>query len=143
MIRKGEKGFTLIELLVVIGIISVLIVALILVVKPGEKLAQARDNRRLSDVETIYGVIEQYVFINSGELPGSDGNCFDNKSAGETFDAYECEIYLSDFLNELPRDPIYGTTEVTGYLVKKDVSGRVGVYAEYAEVDENITAGTW
>ncbi len=139
MIRYNRKGFTLIELLIVIVIIAVLMVAVIVAISPSEKIAQARDSRRLSDVETTYGVIEQYVFSNNGEFPG----CFDGKSAGESFDAYECEVYLTGFLNELPRDPLHGTIETTGYLVKKDVSGRVGVYATYVEGDEEITAGTW
>ena len=143
MIRYNIKGFTLIELLIVIGIIAILVVALVIAVNPAEKLAQARDRRRLSDVETIYGVIEQYVFSNNGELPGSDGECFHNKSVEETFDAYECEVYLADFSNELPRDPIHGAIDLTGYLLKKNDFGRVGVYADYAEKEEDITAGTW
>jgi prepilin-type N-terminal cleavage/methylation domain-containing protein len=143
--NKSEiKGFTLIELLLVLGVITVLMGLTIVIIRPAEKLAQSRDKRRLSDVETIYGVIEQYVFLNNGELPGGDGECFDSKIPEETFDAIECETYLTpDFLSELPKDPLYGSLENTRYLLKKDTLGIIGVSAEYTEEIESITAGKW
>jgi prepilin-type N-terminal cleavage/methylation domain-containing protein len=141
IIRYKKKGFTLIELLIVIGIIVVLAAILVVTISPAEKLAQARDSKRSSDVKTIHGVIEQYIFSNNGVLPGSAGECFDGKIAEETFDAYECEVYLADFLSELPRDPIHGTTQATGYLVKKDSKGMVEVEAYYREGSQRILSG--
>ncbi len=142
--KLGERGFALTELLIVIGIIAVLAGIVVVAINPGERLAEARDNRRQSDVETIYGAIEQYVFQNHGELPGSDENCFDEKDDGDHFDAYECEIYLTpDYLYELPRDPTEGVEGGdTGYMLKKNSVGEVGVNAEHAEGEE-VTAGTW
>jgi len=47
------SAFTLIELLVVIGIIAILMVTVVIVMNPGQLLAQSRDSNRLSDIASI------------------------------------------------------------------------------------------
>jgi len=61
MNNKTKKGFTLIELLIVIGILAVLAGAVILVINPAEMLAQARDTKRISDLNTINSALSLYV----------------------------------------------------------------------------------
>lgn len=56
-----KKGFTLIELLIVIGILAVLGTVAVLVINPGELLAQARDSQRISDLGTVYAALGLYV----------------------------------------------------------------------------------
>ncbi len=56
-----KKGFTLIELLVVMAIIAILAIAVVLVLNPAELLRQARDSRRISDVNTLSGAISLYL----------------------------------------------------------------------------------
>ena len=83
LISRRERAFTLIELLVVISIIGVLsaiaMVALSTVSKNG------RDAKRLTDLKTIQGALEQYYSDNS-EYPG---------------DIDPSKIYF----NKLPKDP--------------------------------------
>jgi hypothetical protein len=131
-----KTGFTMMELLVVIGILIILAGAVIVTIKPAEKLLDARNNQRKAHVEAIYGAIEHCFF--QGEL-----SCFDGKIAEETFDVIDCESDLvSSYLNEMPKDPVCGNG-TTGYLVKKDEVERIGVMANCAENEEQITAGTW
>lgn len=53
MITQDKKGFTLIELLIVIGILGILAAAVVVVLNPGELLAQARDSSRISDLDNV------------------------------------------------------------------------------------------
>lgn len=56
-----KRGFTLIELLIVIGILGILAAAVVIVLNPGELLAQARDGTRLSDMDNVRGAINLYL----------------------------------------------------------------------------------
>ncbi len=152
MLKKKQKktirvhcdGFTMMEILIVIGILIVLGGIAFVGINPAEQLAKARNNQRNVHIEAIYGAIEHYAFQNSGALPGSGGNCFDGKIAEATFGAHECEAFLTPyFLNEIPVDPVQGAPGDSGYLIKKDNRGRVGVMAVYAEREEEISVGTW
>src|SRR3989344_7342592 len=57
---QTKKGFTLIELLVVIAIIGVLAAVVLVAINPAERLAQARDSGRKSDVGQIATALEAY-----------------------------------------------------------------------------------
>ncbi len=132
--KIGRKGFTFIELLVVIGIIVILTGIIVVAVNPGERLLDARDNQRKAHTEAIYGAIEHYSF-QEGSIP----TC-----VGETeSDAINCEEELTSvYMVEIPKDPVCGNGD-TGYLVRKNAQNEVGVKADCAEGEEEITVGTW
>ena len=52
-IIKSNKSFTLVELLVVVALIAVLAIAVIISLNPAELLKQARDSRRLEDLQKL------------------------------------------------------------------------------------------
>ncbi len=56
-----SKGFTLIELLIVIGILGILAAAVVIVLNPGELLAQARDAGRIADMNSLNSAIALYL----------------------------------------------------------------------------------
>jgi len=77
-----RKGFTLVELLIVIAILAVLAAAVVIVLNPGELLAQARDSQRLSDMDTLKNALTIYVaqipspsFGSTCVVPTTDGCC--------------------------------------------------------------------
>lgn len=55
------KGFTLIELLIVIGVLAILATFVTLVLNPAEKLREARDVKRITDLRTVKGAISFYL----------------------------------------------------------------------------------
>ena len=52
-LERKKQAFTLIELLVVVGIIAILMVTVVIVMNPGQLLAQSRDSNRLSDIASM------------------------------------------------------------------------------------------
>ena len=64
--ESSLKGFTLLELLIVIGILAILAVAVVMVINPAQLLAQARDSRRLSDLNTLQTALNFYS-VESGQ----------------------------------------------------------------------------
>lgn len=94
--RKNDKGFTLIELLVTIGIISVLLAAAVVVIRPLDYIKRSRDARRMSDVKVIQTALEQYYGTDNGypsSIPASGGALTDGTIT---------------FLNTTPMDPSGG-----------------------------------
>lgn len=57
---KNRAGFTLIEVLMVVGIISVLAVALIITINPGEIFREARDSTRIRDMSALEEALSLY-----------------------------------------------------------------------------------
>jgi type IV pilus assembly protein PilA len=85
LIQTAKKGFTLVELLIVIAILAVLAAAVVIVLNPGELLAQARDSQRLNDLDTMKNALAIYISqasaIDLGACPGG-GRCTFDPGAG-------------------------------------------------------------
>lgn len=64
--NRIKNGFTLIELLVVIAIIGIL--ASIVLVSFNSTKASARDARRISEIRTIYNMLQMYYYDNNNFL---------------------------------------------------------------------------
>ncbi len=62
---KVMKGFTLVELLIVIAILAVLAAAVVIVINPGQMLAQARDAQRMSDLTSVRDALVLFVTHNA------------------------------------------------------------------------------
>ncbi len=140
-----KKGFTLIELLVVIAIVIALGVAVFAALDPGQRLKDARDARRTSDVDSILTAIHQYIIDNKGDSPAglsttelqlgsgasgcaiATGGC-----AVTTAGCLNLATELNKYLKSMPIDPLGGTTFTsakTGYSVVQDANGLVTVRA--------------
>lgn len=64
---KLKKGFTLIEMIVVVFIIALL--ASIVIVEVNNSRMNARDAKRIQDIDTINTAIQLYADANSGQYP--------------------------------------------------------------------------
>jgi prepilin-type N-terminal cleavage/methylation domain-containing protein len=146
---NGRRGFTLIELLLVIAVIVALAVTVFVALNPSTRLANARDARRTSDVDTILTATHEYIVDNSGSLPTgiststdtmigacatsaavTTGNC--NVTAASA--CVNLGTSLAAYLKSAPTDPLNGTASVTNYTITSvATSGIVTVKACGAE----------
>lgn len=150
-----QKGFTLIELLVVIAIISTLVVVVFTALKPGQRLQDARDARRSSDVDTILTAIHSYIVDNKSALPtgltagmletqiGTAGSGCAVTTGGCNATGSACvdlSTPLASYLKEIPTDPKTGTAAQTGYSVVVNSNNIVTVRACGAENISNVSS---
>lgn len=124
-----KKGFTLIELLIVIGILGILAAVVVVVLNPGQLLAQARDAQRLQDLGSVNSALSFYLvstttptFDAEGPFSTAHTNCPDGGAAACTVRAVYTTAgsgwvavnfdSLSDGspLSALPRDPVNSET---------------------------------
>ena len=156
LVNKNYKGFTLIELLVVITIIATLAVVVFVALNPAGRLAQARDARRTSDVDSLLTAIHQYIVDNKGSIPTgltatekelgtcatvgttaiTSGGC--NVPANSA--CVDLSSQLATYLKSIPTDPKNGTASLTDYDVNVDANGIVTVRACGTEGTSDISS---
>lgn len=129
--RGVQRGFTLPEVLVVVGILSILAVIAIIAIDPVSRFEDARNSRRLSDVQAIAGALHQYTIDHKGVLPkGLDARerQIGTVTSGCTIMTDECSVQeaacldltgaITPYLHGVPSDPSNGTQEFTRYSVR-------------------------
>lgn len=138
--NKNQKGFTLLEILLVIGIIAVLATVVIVSLDPATRFRDARDSRRLSDVQSILSGIHQYIVDNKGALPpgidttekelGTSGSgcSFSTDICGASA-CVDLTTPLARYLKTMPYDPANGSDAHTRYSVQVDDNNIVTVRA--------------
>lgn len=136
------KGFTLVEILLVIGIIAVLATVVIVSLDPATRFQNARDARRLSDIQSILSAVQQYIVDNRGALPngldtewrqigtGGGGCLFITPRCNISPDAcLDLSTPLSRYLKSMPYDPAFGSATMTHYAISVDANNLVTVIA--------------
>lgn len=148
---KKSSGFTLIELLIVITIIATLAVTVFVALNPAQRLLDAKNARRTSDVDTILTAIHESIVDNKGTYPtnmpavgvetqlGTGATGCAISTGGCTVTAVACADLMADvaqdlipYLKSMPIDPNGGTTYTaakTGYSVTRDANGIVTIRA--------------
>lgn len=104
--RKNTSGFTIVELLIVIVVIAIL-AAISIVAYTGIQ-QRARDSERKAELQTIATAVEMYYAAN-GNYPMSSGWCTQISNTTSGYDA-AFRNELSEFLPEIPYDPLYQNT---------------------------------
>ncbi len=104
-LRKKLGGFTLIELLIVISII-VLLTTVILVFVHGSIL-QARDSKRLAEVDSLNKALELY-YTDQGKYPETSGWVKIEEDAKEEGPFSQA---VKPYLSQIPEDPLYPKVE--------------------------------
>ena len=148
---KKERGFTLIEVLLVIGIIAILAAIVIIAINPARQLAQARNTRRWSNVNTILNSVHQYAVDNRGNLPAGIATATTEMCASTVTTSICSSSSLIDlsfltaselYLTALPNDPGCPTgcnANGIGYRISKSANGRITVTAPNAELSTTIS----
>ncbi len=114
-----QPAFTLIEVLIVVAILIVLITSLMVAVVPS--LNKGRDGRRKADLHKIATALEEYY---------SDKGMYPDKMSAANVSDCGGETVLSEYLREVPCDPI--TKRPYAYYPQTCASGLCKVYGLYA-----------
>jgi prepilin-type N-terminal cleavage/methylation domain-containing protein len=138
--NTSTNGFTLLEVLMVIGILAILAGVVLTAVNPSRQFKAARDSQRTSNVATILNAIGQNMtdyagnFVCEGQLKSVPED-FDIIGSDDGFDLAPCIV--PDYISSLPYDPgkesayyIDETDYNTGYMIKRDVEGRITIKAD-------------
>lgn len=139
-----RSGFTLLEILLVVAGIAILAGIVIVALNPGKQLGETKNAQRKADVNTILNAVYQYSIDNSGTLPASitttpTAAC---ATGGVCTGLIDLTVLTTNgkYLVAMPKDPVTGTANSTGYNISKDANGRVTVAAPGAEQGATITA---
>lgn len=158
--NKKQDGFTLIEILVVIAILAIIAVVVFVALNPAQRFADARDSRRVTDVNSILTAIHECIVDNDGAITSCLSTNGASLVAGDVYqivgsttftapftgcnaqcastvtDAAHCADIDDDlvtYLAKLPQDPQVTATDQTGYTVSIDANNLVTVSACNAE----------
>ena len=151
--RKRTSGLTLLEILLVIGIIAVLATVVAVSLDPATRFQNAKDARRLSDIQSILSAIHQSIVDNRGALPsGIDTTEREIASSGPgcsirtdvcdvsgSEDCVDLSGSLAKYLKMMPYDPEEGSESHTRYSVQVNENNIVTVRA-CDSADEEIAS---
>lgn len=137
-----RPGFTLLEILLTIGIIAVLATVVVVSLDPVNRFQDARNSRRLADIQSILSAVHQYVIDNGGTYPAgldtterqigtatSGCNLGEKCSVGGENDCLDLSSTLARYLKDIPFDPDTGSEALTHYSIQLDSNNIVTVKA--------------
>jgi prepilin-type N-terminal cleavage/methylation domain-containing protein len=133
-----QKGFTLIEVLLVVAIISILAGIVIIAVNPNKQLGDTKNAQRRADVNTIINAVYQYGLDNNGTLPAAittTATEICKTGAASCTALIDLAVLATNekYVISIPIDPAGGSTNGTGYHIKKTANNRVTVTAPSAD----------
>lgn len=140
-----RKAFTLLEVLLVVAMLGILISLNLFFLDSDKQFSKINNEKRRSDVFSIYNAINQYRADNRGDLPAGIGvdsvdicqpGCVETSSQIDITD--ELKPYIR--YGVLPIDPDQLGTTLTGYKIKVDVNNKVVVFAPLAGSDSINTS---
>lgn len=124
--KLSKKGLSLVELILVITVVLILLTTIMFFTNPQHFRAKARDQKRLSDLQTIERIISEFRLDNgvypdlesvlrmSDILPAGRTNLTDPRSGWIVAD-------LIEYNTKLPIDPINDPTYHYSYMHQDDV----------------------
>lgn len=145
MSGKNKQGFTIVELIVVVAVLLVLSAAAFSWIDPLARVGEAKNKRRIQDVNVLSAALANYAAANEGVLPVL-GSISTNKKvlcsvqgasnlscAGVSQLCLTVDDDFYKYLGALPYDPDKTSAADTGYYLQKDDSNNliVGTCASY------------
>ncbi len=130
-----EKGYTLVEIIIVIAIMTIFILIILILMNPGERMAEARDSMRMSHTNYLNLALNAYYIDSNGswgelEIKEELTEICNTSKEGTTAnvcDLYEDLIDITAVIEEgsstFPVDPQGGDHESgwgSGYYISKN-----------------------
>ena len=147
-----RRGFTLIEFIITLALIIIVAALGLLILRPADELARARNNERRAHLNAILNAVGQNIADNngvfscsSGTLPTATTTMADNNPAAGHYNIAPCLV--SAYLPNLPFDPASTTASYlntsdynTAYtVIRNSTTGRVTLSAPGAELGVTIS----
>lgn len=129
----SEKGFTLVEVLIVVALIAILAVIALVTINPFEAQKRTRDARRLKEIGTMQGIIEQYIADNP-DASAASAESTDNSSAVDCGTTGWHGLALCNYANTIAVDPLNRSAEFS----LTDGTSTTGDVYYYYEIDDNL-----
>ena len=143
---RNQKGFTLIEILLVVAAIAILAGIVIVAINPAKQLGDTRNASRNAAVNTILSAVSQYSIDNNGVFPsGITGTSTEICSSSVATSSCGSFVDLSvltangKYITAIPDEPQKQNANGAGYLISKNVNGRITVTAQYPESGATIS----
>ena len=159
---RNKEAFTLIEILVVIAILAIIAVVVFVALNPAQRFADARDSRRVNDVNSYLTAVHECIVDNGGTIsdcastngatlvadevyhivgsttytaPFGTPPCNAQCAGTVTSTAHCADIDddLAAYLRSLPQDPNVTATDQTGYTISRDSNNLITIAACNAE----------
>ncbi len=142
---KKKAAFTLLEILLVVAAIAILAGIVIVAINPTRQLAATRNAQRAMDVNAIYKAAYQYI-IDHSSLPAAVTSTpieICRSGASDCTGLADLSVLTNSglYLPSMPADPHASSTNGSGYMICRAVSGRPAVYSPLAELGREITSG--
>lgn len=143
---RNQKGFTLIEILLVVAAIAILAGIVIVAINPAKQLGDTRNADRRAAVNTILNAITQYAVDNNGVLPSgitasSTEICSSAVATSSCTGLVDLSVLTLNgkYIGAVPEEPQKSNANGAGYMVSKNVNGRVTVTAQFPEQGASIS----
>jgi type IV pilus assembly protein PilA len=145
-ILRSQKGFTLIEILLVVAAIAILAGIVIVAINPAKQLGDTRNASRNSAVNTILNAVTQYSIDNNGVFPTgltATGTEICSSSVATTSCTGLVDLSVltigGKYLTAIPDEPQKTNPNGAGYIISKNIYGRVTVTAQFPESGATIS----
>lgn len=140
-----HSRFTAIEILIITGTIIALAGGVLIVMKPTQQFARARNAHRQANVSALAEAVAHRLSDNNGEWNPQCGSSQAELPTSLTPIGSEAgstnlsSCLVPAYLASMPTDPLVGKDTWTGYRIIHTANGKVTVSAPYAELGEDIT----
>ncbi|HNW23230.1 MAG TPA: hypothetical protein PKH06_00500 [Candidatus Dojkabacteria bacterium] len=148
--ENSKRKYKVTEILLILSAVGIVAFLALLAINPSKEASEARNLKRTADISTILTYISTYVDEkeNIPEVIPQGKECVTFTHEICKTGPYNCKDMVNmGFLSEentdalviMPNDPLYISTNGTGYYVCTDGNGYITVCAPYAERNEKIS----
>lgn len=133
-LKSAQKGFTLVEILIVVALIAILAVIALVTINPAEAQKRSRDARRIKELGTLQGIVEQYLADNPDFVGGTAASTDAGGNSCSSGWISASGMDVCNYANTVPTDPLNRSAE----FVQSDGTVTTGDVYYQVLIDANL-----